>query len=524
MTKLAHCAIVCFATLGMGSPCIAAPAVHLFEPPPSLSVEGAPRPAEALAAAPTGAPRAPCTPQGSVSRNGSIVSVQLDYVRARFTINNPDPTDPQGGEDPVELRSYGGCKTGPVIDVNPGDTLRVDLRNKLDVNDPTCVDKPDKNLNDRGVPPASCFNTTNLHTHGLHVSPAGNSDNVLLNIGPQTEFPYKINVPSDHPAGTFWYHAHRHGSTALNVASGASGILIVKGTRPYSPPTSQNPHPTADIDTILHDTTGAPFPEELFLFQQIGYACFANHPDGPTKDWWQNIYTTAWLYNADTKSSDPAASAPWVCPLSSPGKPVSPGAVENFALQLFSSTIWDTNGRFTSINGVVQPTITLPAGQIQRWRFVHAGIHDTINVQIVRATPETKKLIENSALSGNREQQKSELTAACSATPDTLIPQFEIASDGLTRAKVRTIHAKPVGGGLQESNYLQPGYRSDILVAFPTEGDYCLLDQAAPAQQRVSSGGGGGQGPSTPQLLAYVHVKGGHAVAGDLQAYVEGSL
>ena len=310
----------------MGSPCIAAPAVHPFEPPPSLSVEGAPRPAEALAAAP---PRAPCTPQGSVSRNGSIVSVQ----------------------------------------------------------------------------------------HGLHVSPAGNSDNVLLNIGPQTEFPYEINIPSDHPAGTFWYHAHRHGSTALNVASGASGILIVKGTRPYSPPTSQNLHPTADIDTILHDTTGAPFPEELFLFQQIGYACFANDPDGPTKDWWQNIYTTAGLYNADTKSGDPAASAPWVCPLSSPGKPVSPGAVENFALQLFSSTIWDTNGRFTSINGVVQPTITLPAGRIQRWRFVHAGIHDTINVQIVRATPETKKLIENSALSGNREQQKSELTAACSATP-----------------------------------------------------------------------------------------------------------
>ncbi|HWA60776.1 MAG TPA: multicopper oxidase domain-containing protein [Caulobacteraceae bacterium] len=497
----------------------AAPAVHPFEPPPSLAEVGpTPPPANAFALLQAVAPPR-CRPTGSVSRNGAIVSATLNVVLADFTINNPDPTDPQpNGEDPVRLRSYGGCKSGPVIEVRPGDTLRVDLNNKLDAADPSCLPNPPPGL---GLPPGvGCFNTINLHTHGLHVSPAGNSDNVLLNISPQTHFPYEINVPADHPSGTFWYHAHRHGSTAVGVASGESGVLIIRGDRPYRPPTPQDPHPVADVDTILHHPGGAPIKEQLFLFQQIAYACFQNLP-GQTGGPWQQIYTTAGLYNVN--STGASANAPWTCPLATPTAPVSPGVVENFALQLDSPSIWDTNGRFTSINGIVQPTLTLPAGEIQRWRFVHAGIHDTLNVQIVRATPvRSTNLIAASALSGNREQQKADLLASCNATPASLIPQFEIASDGLTRTHVRTVRPKSPGGAM-ESNFLQPGYRSDILVVFPADGDYCLLDQAAPPQERATNGGGG-QGPSTPQLLAYVHVRGGHAVAGDLGDYVEKAL
>ena len=341
------------AMLGATTPLRAA-TVHPFEAPPTLSEPGPRLAPQALGGAP-----APCNPQGSMSRNGSIVSVELDFVLADFKINNPDPTDPQpNGEDPVRLRSYGGCKSGPVIDVRPGDTLRVDLRNGTDKSDPSCWDNPPTGLSlPFGV---GCFNTTNLHTHGLHVSPAGNSDNVLLNIAPQSRFPYEINIPSDHPAGTFWYHAHRHGSTAVNVASGASGVILIRGNRPYAPPTPANPHPIADIDTVLHTAAGVPLTEQVFLFQQIAYACFAVNPNdqgGP----WQQLYTSAGLYNVN--SSGPSTFAPWTCPLSTTQNPVSPGAVENFALQLDSPTIWDTNGRFTSINGVVQPTITLPAGR-----------------------------------------------------------------------------------------------------------------------------------------------------------------
>jgi len=40
---------------------------------------------------------------------------------------------------------------------------------------------------------------------------------VLLSINPGVDFEYVYNLPPDHPAGTFWYHSHRHGSTALQV-------------------------------------------------------------------------------------------------------------------------------------------------------------------------------------------------------------------------------------------------------------------------------------------------------------------
>jgi FtsP/CotA-like multicopper oxidase with cupredoxin domain len=506
----------------------AQPKVHPFEQPPKLK-ETTTQPGALLKAFAIKAPGPQtCDPQGSLSRDGNIVSAKLNFVRADFTINNPDPSDPHNGEDPVTLRSYGGCKSGPVIEVLPGNTLRLELLNNLSTDDPSCLIPPPAGLS---MPPlVGCFNTINLHTHGLHVSPAGNSDNVLLNIAPQTNFPYEINVPSDHPAGTFWYHAHRHGSTAVQVASGASGVLLIRGDRPYTPPTPLNLHPIADVDTILHDARGVPMPEQVLLFQQIAYACFQNQPNqtgGP----WQQIYTTAGLYNASSNGQDPKgpANAPWTCPAPIPGAPVTRGVVENFALQLDSPTIWDTNGRFTSVNGIVQPTMTIAAGEIQRWRFVHAGIHDTINLQVVRAAPLPggANLIATSALSGNRQQQKADVLKVCDATAQTLIPQFEIASDGLTRVKMRTLSGKAASGSIG-SNYLQPGYRSDVLIAFPDDGDYCLLDQAAPANERANNGGQGqgpgGQGPSIPQLLAYVHVRGGHRVAGDLETYVRQAL
>ena len=246
----------------------------------------------------------------------------------------------------------------------------------------------------------------------LHVSPAGNGDNVLLNIAPQTSFPYEINIPADHPSGTFWYHSHRHGSTALQVSSGASGILIVRGDRSYTAPTAQNPHPMADIDTILHNPHGAAMTEQLFLFQQIAYACFNNDPSLSGRSW-QQIFTSEGI--CDINSSGKSVTAPWTCPKSESHPYVTAGAIENFGLQLDSPRIWETNGRFTSINGVVQPTLTIAAGEIQRWRFVHSGIHDTINLQVVRASPiGAKNLIVTSSLSGNRQQQKANLAVSSS--------------------------------------------------------------------------------------------------------------
>ena len=425
-----------------------------------------------------------CNPDGDITSVGNLVTMNLVAKVAPNKIRNPG--SPGGGMDNVKLRSYGGCLTGPVIDTKPGSTLRILLRNNLDIKDTTCTP---------GAPPGpECFNTINMHFHGLHVSPTGNSDNVLISIAPHTNYEYEVNIPFDHPSGTFWYHPHRHGSTAIQVASGASGALIIRGDRHYTGGA------TGDIDTILHDAAGKPMPEKIFLLQQIPYACF----DAQGKI---------------SKNRD----GTWKC------DPGQTGYVDDFNAQLASPTVWDKSGRFTSINGAVQPILNVPAGEVQRWRFIHAGIHDTVNVQIVPMLDTAPKaaLAIKGVLDGTARDQAQVVQQLCpSLVPDgsqpiALVPQFEIASDGLTRSKINPIGvgAKSQSGAIG-TNFLQPGYRSDVLVAFPHEGTYCILNQAAPADERPH----GGQGPNETQLLATVVVSGGKAVSGDPGAFVRQAL
>ncbi len=300
---------IILAAIAVGLALPAASQVRAFQPPPTLVPVGSQAATKFNTLMLGVKPSSPggCE-QATVEVDRRIVKVKLQEIYADSSIFNPST----GYDDPLHLRSYGGCKEGPLIAVSPGDTLRLDLINDLPADDPTCNANPPAGL---GLPPGvGCFNTINLHTHGLHVSPAGNSDNVLLNIAPQTHFPYEYNIPEDHPAGTFWYHAHRHGSTAIQVSSGAAGILVVRGNREYTAPTQTNPRPMADIDTILHNETGKPFAEQFFFFQQLAYACFSNLPNqdgGP----WQQIFTSyrdpkdpnnlfAGLFNAGNNGSN----------------------------------------------------------------------------------------------------------------------------------------------------------------------------------------------------------------------------
>ncbi|MBB5062213.1 multicopper oxidase family protein [Granulicella mallensis] len=472
-------------------PLVAQQSPQPFAAPPTLQEKALPGKTLSLALS---QPKPGCNPSGDVTHNGNLVTLDLNVVKRPNKIYDPGT----GSMDDVDLRSYGGCLTGPLIEVNPGNTLRVFLHNELEQPPPGAPKCPDGGPN--------CFSIINLHFHGMHVSPAGNSDNVLLNIAPKTNFQYEVNVPEDHPAGTFWYHAHRHGSTALQVASGASGVLIVRGNRPY---TGYTP---GDIDTILRDANNKPFTEQVFLFQQIPYACFSDPPID------KKIIT-----NPD---------GTWSCPAG------DTGVVENFNDQLSSPTVWDNSGRFTSINGVVQPAITnVKAGEIQRWRLIHGGIHDTVNLQIVPMVSKgpAAALALRGIFSGTPAQQAKIIAEVCPITqpdstkPVALVPQFEIASDGLTRTAINPIGVdeKSVSGGVG-SNFLQPGYRSDLLMVFPHAGTYCVLNQAATPEERANAGpdgGPGGQGPNETQLLATVIVKAGITVPTDqLTKYVEQTL
>ncbi len=128
------------------------------------------------------------------SRDG-VLSVTLRARPARAFISRPG----------IRSDLYDGQYPAPTLRVCPGDTLRIKLVNDLS--------KP-----------------TNLHVHGMHVSPRNPSDDVLISIPPGGSHQYVYKVPRDQTPGMYWYHPHRHKLTDPQVFSGMAGALIVEGS------------------------------------------------------------------------------------------------------------------------------------------------------------------------------------------------------------------------------------------------------------------------------------------------------
>jgi len=242
--------------------------------------------------------------------------------------SNPETLNVAGC--PLHLRTYGGQLVGPTLRVKPGDVMDVNLVNRLPIETPDQIQKQFEQESQNahlGMFPAA-FNITNLHTHGLHVSPTGNSDNVLLNIPPATSLPYEIKTPADHPPGSFWYHAHAHGSTAIQVGSGMAGALIIDDDPAKIPP-------------ALRAANAA---EKIMVLETI-------------------------LYNRDGELNQitalfPSPNSPSDC--SKPGNPDT----------------WLCSKRRVMINGQITPVITMRPGEIQRWRLIDAAFRESFSLNL----------------------------------------------------------------------------------------------------------------------------------------------
>ncbi len=153
------------------------------------------------------------------------------------------------------VRAYNGTVPGPTIEVPAGTSrsLRVNLHNDFSQMDERIVVGGD------GYGTEHCydFNLTNLHFHGGHVRPdyavGGDAcsgegcgtnpadgdglandyyaDHVLIEVPQGTTAQYRYDIDEDHThdPGLHWYHPHIHGSTAIQVGSGAAGALLVRG-------------------------------------------------------------------------------------------------------------------------------------------------------------------------------------------------------------------------------------------------------------------------------------------------------
>jgi len=131
----------------------------------------------------------------------------------------------------ANLLSYNGQVPGPILELRGGDRVRITLDNQLP-------------------------SPTNLHYHGLHISP--DIDNVFREIPPGEQYRYEFEVPQDHPAITGWYHPHYHLRVADQVFGGLAGPLIIRGELDEIPELQQATEALLLLQDFALDGAGEP--------------------------------------------------------------------------------------------------------------------------------------------------------------------------------------------------------------------------------------------------------------------------
>src|SRR5258706_468545 len=119
---------------------------------------------------------------------------------------------------------FNGQPNAPTLRLSPGDQLKISYINDLPTKPPEkCLAGP-------------CMDMTNLHFHGMTVSPDAPQDDVLTMLAmPGKKLSYTVQIPKDHPPGLYWYHTHPHGESYRQVLDGMSGAIVIEGIESYFP-------------------------------------------------------------------------------------------------------------------------------------------------------------------------------------------------------------------------------------------------------------------------------------------------
>lgn len=136
----------------------------------------------------------------------------------------------------TEFWLYNGELPGPQIDVYEGDEIEILFKNRL----------PEP---------------TTIHWHGLPVPPEQDG-NPQDPVQPGEDKYYRFTLP-DNCAGTYWYHPHPHGKTAMQVARGLAGTFIVRSRH----------------DPLAH------LPEQHWMISDLRLDTSAHIPDNTAMDW-----------------------------------------------------------------------------------------------------------------------------------------------------------------------------------------------------------------------------------------------
>ncbi len=224
----------------------------------------------------------------------------------------------------LRVRTYNGELVAPTLRAKPGQTMKFTVTtNKLREQEHSTQGGTEHN-----------YDLTNLHTHGLFVSPTGKgldnrnpaSDNVLITYEPPDQQEYGIEIPKDHAPGAHWYHAHAHGSTAIQVAGGMAGALVIEDDK-------SNPDFPDSLKSV---------PEKTLVFQSL-------------------------FYDKNGEAVDP---------LNPPQEPDPNNPEKKITID------WQKSQRRITINGQVVPKITMRPGEVQRWRMVGAMFQELLELQL----------------------------------------------------------------------------------------------------------------------------------------------
>jgi FtsP/CotA-like multicopper oxidase with cupredoxin domain len=269
-------------------------------------------------------PTCPLRPTpGSVVKDGLSLSSTNGTLSLALTLKN--------AADSLGFMHYcfdytaanGSLIEAPVLRLNPGDTLSLDLTDQLNVVVPAGMNQryPASHMmhsayatsEDMASMDASStnpcqstvvnFNTTNLHFHGLNVPPICHQDDVITTlIQTGQTFHYQLQIPTNEPPGLYWYHPHPHGYTALQVNGGAAGAIVVNGIEKVKPQVAGLTERVFVIrQQFLNPLAWIPGPYQLTLnFQPATYPTYASpiiQMQAGEKQFWRvaNASTQAFL-------------------------------------------------------------------------------------------------------------------------------------------------------------------------------------------------------------------------------------
>ena len=183
------------------------------------------------------------------------------------------------------------------------------------------------------------------------------SDNVFREMKPLTTNEVDIQLPADHPSGTYWYHVHHHGSATYQFLGGMAGFLIVKGgqgtldTVPEVAAAKDIPM-AFQLVRSLHDGSVVFVHQQAQQFGTFPFPDFTKNPPVLPPSAAQGVWST---YGLDGQM-----------PLEPDGKTPAPPS-------RFSYTT----------NGVANPTLQMQPGEVQRWRLLNAIDGDNLQLVLV---------------------------------------------------------------------------------------------------------------------------------------------